>query len=328
MASIFGFSCVVNGGNTGLPPCDGELNRFIGAIPIPKNKTYSFTNIKSTIYGLLQADMQANDPAARIYLIKEFEVTADNGAERTTQEFAGTGNVRTLRDAKKGWTWTIAPGLCMASAYQKFNQQHRAYDFLLITESNQLVGVKRNGGFGGFRFSDFYVAPYNERMDDAAPNLLVSARIADTREWRDNIQVVVPVEGELLDLEGLLDAQPIDLNAQPLPVAGTFKIGVTVGCGGGAGSTDLIHLFETQLEDTDNWTVTNAKTRAAITLTSITATIDVDEPENSYLTFVMPTTSPYVAGDGVKFKLAGVTTLSAADMVGYEGKFVIAPNVV
>lgn len=325
MASLFGIECEIIGNNTGRPDCDVELGRIDGLFAIRTNKGFDMsTTTSENIYALLTAAAAANDPADRIYpIFPGFEQTADNGEERTQATAAGTGNTQTLRDAKKGWTWTSWAGLCAYSAIEGFNKQHRNYDFFAVTDTNQLIAIKRGTEAQGLRFSDFFVSPYNERADDAAPNFTMSARIQRTEEWRKSLMVFVPAGGEdLHEIPGLFDAQPNNYqNANPLAVAGTIKIGVTAGCGGGDGSTNLVELYETILEDTDNWVVSNATTKAVITLTSITASSD-----KSHLVFVMPTTSPYVAGQGVKFQLAGVTILDTAGMPGYEGQSVVVPN--
>lgn len=325
MASLFGIDCDFIGGNTGQLGCDTEIGRIIGMIADRRNTGYDLaTTTPDNIYALLAADTAANLPSNRVYpIFPGFEATATNGEDRTIATAAGTGNTKTLRDARKGWTWTSWAGLCYYSAVQQFNRSEYAFDFFLVTDTNQLIGIRRNGKLQGLRFSEVFVSPYDERMDDTAPQFTISVRIQSTEEWRNNLFVMVPSGGEdLSSLTGLNDAQPNNFhNASPLAVAGTIKIGVTAGCGGGEGSTNLVELYETILEDTDNWVVRNAKTKAAITLTSITA-----DATQSYLTFVMPTTSPYVPGDGVEFVLADVTTLDTAGMPGYEGKSVIVPN--
>lgn len=324
MADIFGMICGESLGNTGGQDCDDKLGLPVGIISLKRNYGIpQASNIADTIYTTLDDLTKNNDASLRAYPLFGIESTADNTQDRTQATAAGTGNTQTLRDAKPAWTWTFWATICQWAAYSKFNGQERNRDFYVVTDTNQLVAINRAGMIGGLRFSDFYVSPLSFRGDDAPSQGTISAVLQNTREWRENMVVITPTTGELADLTGLLDAQPIDLNAFPLPIAGTIKIGVTSGCGGGSGSTSLIPTYETILEDVDNWVISNATSKAVITPTSITATVDGN---NSYLTFIMPTTSPYVSGQNVKFQLADVTTLDAAGMPGFEGKSVIVKN--
>lgn len=324
MADIFGMVCGEENINTGSQDCDDILGRPVSVLSAKRGYGIPITTtIADTIYETLEEAIKNNDPSVRIYPIHGIETTADNTIERVQQTAGGTGNTFTLRDAKPAWTWTFFPAICEWAAIQAQNGQEKNRDYYIITDRNQLVSINRNNEAQGVRFSDVYVSPLGFQGDDARSSGTMSVTVLNTREWRKSLLVITPTVGELTDLTGLLDAQPIDLNAFPLPVAGTVMIGVTSGCGGGSGSTSLIPTYETILEDTDNWVVTNATTAAPITLTSITATVNGN---NSYLTFVMPTTSPYVAGQNLKFQLADVTTLDAAGMPGFEGKSVIVKN--
>lgn len=327
MASIFGMNCGATLGNTARQKCDVKIGRAVSLISIESGYTIDqATNIADSIWETLDELTRNNDPSIRVYPIHGIQSVADNTQDRVQQTAGGTGNTTTLRDEKAAYTYTFWPNVCEWAQVQKFNGSETNRDYYIVTDSNQLVAIERNGGIGGVRFSDVFVSGLRMATDDARSQGTIAVTVDNPAEWRNNLIVITPTNGLLTDLTGIADAQPIDLNAQPLPVAGTFKIGVVSGCGGGAGSTDLVHLYEAALEATGSWVVSNAKTGVVITPTSITATIDTVNPNNSFLTFVTPTTGGYVSGDGVKFQLKGVTVLTAASMIGYEGKSVIVKN--
>jgi hypothetical protein len=324
MANILGMECGTELVNTGKQKCDAKLGYPTGLLSVETGYGIPITStIQDTLYVTLETKAANNDPSLRLYPLFGVKSVTDNTQDRTVATAAGTGDTQTLRDAKPSWLYTFWPTICMWAAFEAQNGQEGNRDYYVVTDTNQLVGITRNNAVGGLRLSDIYVSPLSFRGDDAPSVGTISMTLLNTEEWRKNITVIVPTDGDLSNLVGLSDAQPIDLNAFPLPVAGTVKIGVVSGCAGGAGSTSLIPTYEAILEDTDNWVVSNATTGAAITLTSITATVNGNA---SFLTFVMPTTSPYVAGQNLKFKLADVTTLDAAGMPGFEGKSVIVKN--
>ena len=156
------FSCGGAGcNNTGTPNCQFKPGNITGLLLVPKNKTFTKTELE-TFDTVLKAASEVDSAAARIYPIKPFTGVESTSTEEVTSE-TGYGFTNFVRDGKVGMNFRLDLGHCSWKKMRGFHNKQSAWKVLLIDPTNNVIWGASNGtgGMTGFSLSMLSVKQFN-----------------------------------------------------------------------------------------------------------------------------------------------------------------------
>lgn len=254
--------CVVGGANTGVPACAMAPDKFVGAILIPRSKT--FTDVEAVaIIRHLQA-MCLAVASQRAYPIFRFEEIADNSEEETVNTL-GYGSKQVAKDGKYDWTFRfLKGGLCFQKKLRAFNKADMK---VLFVDSNNIIFGTRaaDGNITGFSLDFFYAKPF--KAADGSNAAIFQARFALSKpaEFNENVVYVNPGVDVEESIKGNIDVELVQLAV----ASGKVTVGVQTVCD----KVDLFETYDDALASGDLWKVTKAGAVVAVTSVAKSATL-------------------------------------------------------
>lgn len=183
--------------------------------------------------------------------------------------------------------------------HQKLSKAERERLRLMIIDQNfAIYGTKKsNGDMTGYSLQEFSVDPSKFATPQAAAQYPFNVILASLLEYKDNI-AFIQADSTLGTVSGLVDVELSEFSL----VSNVVKVAVKT-------QGDQYNLYTQYSGDLDvvgAWTLINAQTGAAITITSVVA-----DATNEVWTITMDSTAWTALGSGDKVRL---NLVSAADL--------------
>jgi len=298
--------CALNGGNTGISNCSVDFNTLNKGFLVPTDFVLTEAQLVSpaTVMAALIAAASANIASQRIYPLPETLTVTDN-SEAAVQQTYGYGAVVTVRDgmANIAVNWKKG-GLCLRNQLAKFNGNSWAW--LAIDAEGRLIGTKVGKTMKGIPLNEFYQDPF-KWADGANQTAYIYKLSYNTRYINSDVAFVPLNYGEVSAISGLINIVP---ELVTYPGANIFTVRLLAGCA----KDNLYDLYSTALANVANFSVVNATTGNAITITSVT----VDANSKGFI-FTLNSSDPdYVAGGPFVVSGSTVSALATNLVVGFE----------
>lgn len=318
MAKINGLSCGKQIKNTGVLACSFDPKIFIGALLIPKGKTFDATDVasfKTTLVGLANE----NDNKKRVYPIGRFEGLDDQSSDEVTFT-TGYGRDYIVEDGDYVWQFNVLNGnKCYHTQLRSFSGQQDRFDVLFVDKQNAILGTTIDNGdgtfsLGGYSLSQIYVPKIQIADGDNPAQYHIRFSLTDAGQFNDNFGFVLsdPVWDVLKTVVGMYDVHLNNVTPNNA-ASGKFTINPTAGCS----NQNLLELFETELSDMSPsplWEVTDVTSGSALTISTITVIPGLG------FEIAVNTSSPYPgANDPIQISLVSPSALEARDVVSPEG---------
>jgi len=286
-------TCVVGGANTGIPACAMAPDKFIGAILIDRNKTFTEAELQDFITTLQSLTLSSGKN--RAYPIFRFEELADNSEEETVSTL-GYGSKQVAKEGKYDWTFRLLKGgLCFQSKLRAFNKSDKK---VLFVDSNNIIFGTRasNGEVTGFSMDFFYAKPFKAADGSNAAIFQVRFALSKPGELNDSVVYINPGVDVEESVKGVVDVELTKVSA----AAGSIKVAVKTVCD----KTDLYDSFADDLASGSLWKLSKAGTPVAVT------TVEKDEATKSFTLTFTGTAGTY------QVALASASVLAAAGIGG------------
>lgn len=295
-------SCPGYGLNTALPDCPLEPKHIVGAILVPKSKSFSASDLAAaTFLTTLVAQCQLDSKLLRSYPIFRFENMADE-SEATVKQTLGFGGSVVVRDGKYLLTFQVLKGgLLRHINLRSLNKTNRKV--LFVDNDGKIYGVK--GGttaaptLQGFTLDFFQAQPWKPGDGANAAKYELQFALAKPKEMNESLGVWMNEAGTDVEetVKGVMD---VELENYGTITATTFKFKART-------KLEAINLYDSYsaafvTAGSGAVNVVNKATGAAITVSSIAL-----DAANSGWTVTI-SSSPGVT---VQFSLKGPTTLGA-----------------
>ncbi|KIO75577.1 hypothetical protein TH53_19760 [Pedobacter lusitanus] len=258
-----------------------------------------------TVMAALRAALINDNPSLRIYPFPVQVTFTDNSTDAAFQTF-GSGSLAPVNDGMYDWTFQFTKGgLCLSNKLRKFNGNSNQ-KFLVVDGQGMLYGTKVGTSLKGIPANYIFTDKLKAATYETATIYAYRVNFMPTY-FNENIAFLKLNLVDLLGLNGLQDI--VISNAAPR-VTNVIKVKLTTGCAG----IDMYDLYSTELAAVGNFVVTEAGKN--ITITSVAA-----DPNSKSFTITLDATDPdySVAGPFI-VSTAPVSVLTAAGVVGYEGK--------
>ncbi|PKN16512.1 MAG: hypothetical protein CVU66_00750 [Deltaproteobacteria bacterium HGW-Deltaproteobacteria-23] len=236
-------------------------DKFIGAILIPKNKT--FTDVEAAgIIALLQGLCLAGE-SERVYPIFRFEEIADNSEEETVSTL-GYGSKQVAKDGKYDWTFRfLKGGLCFQKKLRAFNKSDKKV--LFVDSNNVIFGTRASdGNITGFSLDFFYAKPFKAADGSNAAIFQARFALAKPAEFNDNVVYIDPGVDVEEAVKGNIDVELTQLDV----TAGKVTVGIKTACD----KVDLFDSYPSALAAGSLWKVTKAGVNVTITTVAASTT--------------------------------------------------------
>jgi hypothetical protein len=296
----------VGGANTGFGSCVLNFDKIVGfflvsaTFALAEQDLVSDDTLKTALLAGASADLLQN----RIFPVHNLLEITDSSTEPTKQTF-GYGSSVITQQGVYDWTFPfIKGGLCLLTALQEFNDQDIRPIF--YDSSGRLFGWRQGNTIKGIPLNQFYANDWKPATGAAVQVNSVNMNFGSKFINRE----IGFYQATTFGLEEIKGLQSITLYTAAARAANVIKIKAKAGCAG----IDLYAQYSAQLAAPANWRVT--RNGAVVTVTS--AAIDVNL---SAWTLTLDTADPdYNAAGPFQVTLAPVSILTAAGIVGYEGK--------
>jgi hypothetical protein len=312
MSILNNIKCAGAGANTGISECFLDIKNIVGGAIVPNDFELSAAQLASadTIMAALEADVNEDLPADRVYPLPEIVGVTDNTEDPVSQTL-GYGDPVIVREGKYNFAYQfVRGGFCVNKALRKFNK--KAVKVILWDANGVIYGtITTDKGLAGIPLTQFYARP--PKINDGSNVTAYIYQITFSPNYlADDVAFV---EVPLSQLQALNGLQNIALSPAAARATNVMKIKAFSGCEG----LDLYDEYSTELASSALWNVT--LNGANITLTSVV----VDANLKAW-TITMDATDPdYNVSGPFVVKLAAVSALSAAGVEGYESIPVTIP---
>ena len=297
-----------NCANTGMPACTFKPGNIVGAILLPKGKTYTKAQL-TAFQTALAADLTANLGSARIIPIKEFS-TIEAADQEAVYETVGSSQYF-VRDGKIGMNARIDDSFCLWTKLRNYNNKQGAFDIMLVDATNNVIWGTRttdaNGnvtGMKGFSLNTLSVPQFKTATTSTVFSFMFNFVIKSIKEFENSGFVQFDAMTDILGfLNGLIDYQIEVLT--PITAPGVIVVKAKEGCGG----TDLAPTYLANLAQVTAWSVTNGLDGSTIPVASATQ----NPATNSWtLTLTLPAVGVFPVGSPIIINSALPSVLAAA----------------
>lgn len=290
--------CAENFANTGIGECDLVPKHIVGMFLVPASfEIKPDDDVKKVLQDAAEEDKIRD----RIFPVHGFVEVEDNSEDPNEQTF-GYGGLSISREGKYDWSFRFDKGgLCLLKRLRSYNKSN--VRVLLYDADGVIFGRSQDGNLKGIPLDLFYAPPFTLSDGDSTSTSFQVRVVLDPKYLNDSMAFVDTSDLGFLpnEIEGLQDVHFEDSGS----TSATIKVKAVAGCG----SENVLETFESELADDALWVVKDASDGSDLALTSVAisggiATITGDSSFPS----------------DVIVNLADVSTLSAAGIVGYEGK--------
>lgn len=266
MAILNQTSCQTQRGNTGLGKCNfnPDLIKFI--LAVPKGTTWDADDL-ADIQSVIAAGLIADAYSSRFHLFGPFEAIEDQSEDRQVQTL-GYGTRITTRDEQYSWMFQVLDGyMCGHKNALKFKYSQGGYDYIFIDNSNNYMCTFTSDATTGatltkgITFTEFYVPNWKPKDGTNENVFRIGITVANAKQMNENL-VNFNTDFYIGDLPRIQDVELQSISA--LTGTGEVNIAISGGCGG----NNLVEDYLTALVTSGNFTVQNAATGGAITVTS------------------------------------------------------------
>lgn len=296
-------------GNTGKEGCDLVRKTFKGMILTDPSVEFDSSDLASL--SAFVAAVNAGVIAARgsrVYPIHDIVNFEDNTSEATQGSLGNLVNTQIdLSDAIPSFLLRHYNGEAFHKKLARFKSQ--SVRVIFYDDAYTLFGTAdSNGKFKGYSVAQFRTLP--AKFGDASNPAQYPFRIvlSSAAEYVDNAAFVIG-DSSISSINGLIDVV-LSMFSQSTNV---IKIaGVTEGAG-----TNIIELYNGELDAAAAWSVLNAQTGAAFTVTSY-----VYDSTNKVMTITLDSTAytALTSGQKVTIDFVSASALSALGVTPYESK--------
>lgn len=310
MSALNQFSCLDIDINTGIGACPVNFKNIIGVILTPKGFSVSTEDL-ATFKAALIAAAQNVSKAARIYPLYDFRPLADNSEAPTIQTFS-TGQKIVVREGLQDWTFQfIAGGIDLLKKLRLLNAASTSKDFLFIDAENTVMGVAdtKNDALKAIPSDSGFFWAHPWKQNDGSKVAEYSLQFCFLPKYINEMVGYVKANFDLPStVFGLQDV--VLTNPSANVTSGSYNIAATIANGG----ENLADKYEADLVDPAVWVATNAVTRAAITISSVTYNAA------GYFVLALSVADPdYPDTPGkILFSLAAPAVLATNGIEGYE----------
>lgn len=323
MSTAFAFEvpCLTGVKNTKPSKCNFTPKDCEKGFLKPKGIKWTHTQLLA-IAATLQAQLKEDDKDERIYLIERFVDVEDKSTEATYKDYANGEKVK-IRDGKYGYRWTYKNGgVGLHSKFKSFDGLQDSYEWVFLDTKNRGLIVVEDDNLGARGFSLSMIDIPNLKMGTFTDptEFYFELGFADSDEFNKKMRFV-PFADDfdfMNDLTSLYDTE-ISVHTA-MTSGGLVKLKFTTS----NGATDLYDNYHGELDTTSLYTITNANTGAAITLTSATAA-----PATKTINLQLDATDtdfPATAGALVKIAFGPVSAIEAAGMPGFSEAEIVTPR--
>lgn len=279
MSALNNQSCG-NYANTGAGTCGVFPGLISYIIAIPKGFVIANSNLasNSTFNTYVNGRFTQASRNNRFWLLPFVTEMVDNTGDPVTEN--RNNYVRTVQSKPYNWQWLLdgTNGKCDYDRTRALiHQSQGILDFLFIDDNGMVWGAPKtdsNGaaGMGGFSLYQIFVHDWTPQMKDATPKYPVDVRLLDNRQFTNvvfmnsgfTVNVATQTLSDVIVIDGTTANTDTEIYVNGRMPCGTQTIG---------------EVFNTTLEDTTAFTVNNASTGAAITVSAVAYNSILDEYE-------------------------------------------------
>lgn len=320
-AYAFEVNCIKGVKNTRPSKCNFNIKTCEMGIALPTGKAYTHTQLLA-ITATLLADLKADDKDERIYLVKRFVDCEDKSTESTYKDYPNGERVK-IQDGKYGYRYTYKEGgIGQHSKIKSFDGQQDAFDWVFIDTKNRgLVMVSQpNLGAKGFNLSMLDVPNFKMGTFADPTEFYLELGFSDSDEFNKSM-VFVPFPDDFDAMNALESLYDLEMSVHTaMNASGLVKLKFT----SSNGAVDHFDQYAGELDTTSLYTITNAATGAAITLTSATQAsatktinLQLDSTDTDY---------PATAGALIKIAFGPVSAIETAGMPGFGEAEIVTPR--
>lgn len=296
--------------NIGGIECDvarGVLERIMaynGAVP-----STDYADSDTFLSYLVTGSKKSRTDSDKVFPFPSAKEISDK-SEANKEGTLGLGYKTILREGLPSYEIKVFAGMLQLKALRKFNNKTiRIFEY---DENKNLWGTKVGDTFKGFQ-AKIFVAGGNiatgQNVEEGV--VIITVSILENSEYKDNAYVV-PIDGNINDVGGLLDIDLVELAAH---TSNAYKIGARIPTTQMGGYINLYDKYDDELAVAANWKATNQATGANIPIT----TVAKDTTLKGW-TVTLDSTAFAALASAAKIiiELKDPSILDAADVLGVE----------
>lgn len=318
MANILNaYNCLTAGGNTGPSACPVDIGTIVGAILLPTSKAFSAANLadSTTFLTALQAATLA-DATARVYPLKNLDQPND-ASEANTYQTTAYGSRAKIRNGVYDLTYQVMiGGMCLYIQVAKFSNVG-GLSVLFVDENGLIFGMKVGDTLKGIPLMLFDApAP---KWNDGSNVTAYTVKFVYKQDFLKSFGFVQLQGGDWDMLNGLQNVVITSgTTTNTDRTAGASSVKVNFSCPG----ADFYSLYKAQLAVANLWTVKDAVSGNALTVTGVVATDNF----GGFVVTIDTADPDYVAGNKQVISLVGAAALNTAGIIAVESNAYTTKN--